>query len=258
MTPPRPRAPLSPSTIGRVSLIATLASAVAVLATAPVAAAPSTTAAELAPPSSFDVGDRPGTSRAAFEERMTTILTQRLGDAFTGASYRWIRCPEAGRRYAREWGDHDVACQAEIGDDRERRALHIDFRYREPGWSPAPEPMTYLYHQDGPFALAPRACAWRPYERLARRASYRIVAFDSDGGWEGCDPATAMLTRVIVRRLEGPSSFVLRTDRRFIDRAFPQRSRFACRRTGTRRTTVRCRNELGHGWMAQLRRFPAR
>lgn len=205
MTPPRPRAPLSPATIGRVSLVATLATAAAALATTPAVASTPTTAAELAPPSSFDVGDRPGTSRAAFEERVATILTQRLGDAFTVARYRWIRCPQAGRRYAREWGDHDVACQAEIGNDRKRRALHIDFRYRDPGWSPAPEPMTYRYHQDGPFALAPRACASRAYERLARRAGYRIVAFRSDGGWEGCDPATAMLTRVIVRRLEGPN-----------------------------------------------------
>lgn len=114
--------------------------------------------------------------------------------------------------------------------------------------------MTYLYHQDGPFVLAPRACARRTYERLARRAGYRIVAFRSDGGWEGCDPATAMLTRVIVRRLEGPSSFVLWADQGFIDRAFPQRSRFACRRTGTSRTTVRCRNDLGHGWTVRLRR----
>ncbi|MFA4928870.1 MAG: hypothetical protein WC558_10160 [Patulibacter sp.] len=240
------------------SLIATLAIAAAALAVTPAVASTPTTAAELAPPSSFDVGDRPGTSRAAFEERVATILTQRLGDAFTDARYRWIRCPQAGRRYAREWGDNYVACQAEIGDDRERRAMHIDFRYREPGWSPTPEPMTYLYHQDGQFVRAPRACARRTYERLARRAGYRIVAFHSDGGWEGCDPATAMLTRVIARRLEGPSSFVLWADQGFIDRAFPQRSRFVCRRTGTRRTTVRCRNELGHGWTVQLRRSPAR
>lgn len=222
------------------------AASIALVAT--LAFAPTASAAldHPAPPSSLDNDEWVSLVPAAFEERATAVLTRRFGDAFSGASMRWVKCPKLlAYRDSRNDEDYYQPCEAEFGDGRRRRLAYVQFLVDGTGDA------SYSIDSRGPFRIDQRRCPttssdWAP-------TGYRVTSLRSGRQLPGCTLPIKLLSNSVDRLRRGSKRFTVWTGGAGTG-GYPDAYRYSCTRTGKATLTVRCENRLGHRFRSTLKR----